>query len=377
MTTATQQIPSNPALDFAQSILDETNNGLELIEILNEIAEDEEKAGTNDRITAANSLMDRVFGKRPKQLFPNPDPPPETDDNDVEALREAPTLRESPRANPTDGPESPRLVTQIDDSLNQSIGPAPRAHTTTRHSREKPALVPRHGGGNPLNVSPLESPDPFAPNSIHFTIQKHILAITNNGQTLRDTLLDIAKADDDPRITPYHRRRATIILIDRALGTDPTPVLRAVQERPELGQSVPHNPEYPPGYIPDPTKSCVFCSPSLDMREGHEGEHRFDHEGFAESVAEVNRMMEEKGLPLFDPANPPKSDRPINTSGPSREWVAANTDLVRKEAAEFWAKLELQEERRKQWPEIEERRRKKLAQIYPSHSEDDGDTPDP
>ena len=349
MNTATQQIPSNPALDFAQSILDETNNGLELIEILRDIAEDcDEKANTNDRIAATNILNDRAFGKPPKQITPNVEPKPETDDNDVEALREAPTLRESPPAASHEEPESPRLVSQINGALHKSLGPAPTAPQT---------------------------PDPFDPNSIHFTIQQHILAITNNGQMLRDILLEIARAEDNPRVTPYHRRRATIILIDRSLGTDPTPVLRAVQERPEPGQSVSHHPEYPPGYIPDPTKSCVFCSPSLDMREGHEGEHRFDHEGFAESVAEVNRMMEEKGLPLFDPANPPKSDRPINTSGPSREWVAANTDLVRKEAAEFWAKLELQEERRKQWPEIEERRRKKLAEMYPSHSDDDGEEP--
>ena len=357
MNTTTQQIPSNPALNFAQSILDETNNGLELIEILRDIAEDcDEKANTNDRIAATNILNDRAFGKPPKQLFhsqdPVPDPAPETDDNDVDpapySIRGA--IRESPPPASHEEPESPRLVSQINGALHKSLGPTPTAPQST---------------------------EPFDPNSIHFTIQQHILAITNNGQTLRDILLEIARAEDNPRVTPYHRRRAVILLIDRSLGTDPTPVLRAVQERPELGQSVPHNPEYPPGYIPDPTKSCVFCSPSLDMHEGHEGEHRFDHEGFAESVAEVNRMMEEKGLPLFDPANPPKSDRPINTSGPSREWVAANTDLVRKEADEFWAKLELQEERRKQWPEIEERRRKKLAQIYPSHSEDDGDPPDP
>ena len=53
MTTTAQQIPANPALEFAQSILDETNNGLELIEILRDIAEDcDEKANTNDRIAA-------------------------------------------------------------------------------------------------------------------------------------------------------------------------------------------------------------------------------------------------------------------------------------------------------------------------------------
>ena len=349
MNITTQQLPSNPALEFAQSILDETNNGLELIEILRDIAEDcDEKANTNDRIAATNILNDRAFGKPPKQITPNVEPNPDPDDNDVGALREAPTLRESPPAASHEEPESPRLVSQINGALHKSLGPAPTAPQST---------------------------EPFDPNSIHFTIQQHILAITNNGQMLRDILLEIARAEDDPRVTPYHRRRASIILIDRSLGTDPTPVLRAVQERPEPGQSVSHNPEYPPGYIFDPTKNCIYCSFSLDMREGHEGEHRFDHEGFAKAHAEVQRMLDEQGI-TPDP-NARKIDRPI--SRPSPEWVAQNIDLVREEAAKFRAELDLRAERRAKWPEIEERRRKKLAEMYPSHSDsdDDGDPPDP
>ena len=164
MTTETQQIPSNPALDFAQSILDETNNGLELIEILRDIAEDcDEKANTNDRIAATNILNDRAFGKTPKQITPRAEPSPNTT-----AATKA-------------HPEQSRRVTQIGEDLNQSLGPAPSAPQT---------------------------PEPFDPNSIHFTIQQHILAITNNGQMLRDILLKIARAEDDPRVTPYHRRRA-------------------------------------------------------------------------------------------------------------------------------------------------------------------------
>ena len=46
------------------------------------------------------------------------------------------------------------------------------------------------------------------------------------------------------------------------------------------------------------------------------------------------------------------------------------------EADAFRAKIALQAERRKKWPEIEERRRKKLAQIYPSHSEGDDEPQD-
>ena len=130
MNITTQQIPSNPALDFAQSILDETNNGLELIEILRDIAEDcDEKANTNDRIAATNILNDRAFGKTPKQITPRAEPNPDPDDNDVEpapySIRGA--IRESPSTISQKEPDSPRLVTQIGEDLNQSIGPAPSA----------------------------------------------------------------------------------------------------------------------------------------------------------------------------------------------------------------------------------------------------------
>ena len=76
MNQPAQQIPSNPALDFANAILEETNNGLELIEILHDIAQGiDERATTNDRITAANILADRGLGKCPKQPpAPNPNP---------------------------------------------------------------------------------------------------------------------------------------------------------------------------------------------------------------------------------------------------------------------------------------------------------------
>ena len=75
--------------------------------------------------------MDRGLGKCPRQTSHNPSSNPKAEDNDVGALREAPTLRESPSAISHNEPESPRLVTQIDDTLNQSLGPAPSAHIPT------------------------------------------------------------------------------------------------------------------------------------------------------------------------------------------------------------------------------------------------------
>ena len=68
MNQTTQHISPNPARDFANAILAEINNGLELIEILRDIAEGvDEKATTNDRIAANNILLDRGLGKCPKQ----------------------------------------------------------------------------------------------------------------------------------------------------------------------------------------------------------------------------------------------------------------------------------------------------------------------
>ena len=167
---------------------------------------------------------------------------------------------------------------------------------------------------------------------------------------LRDILLEIARAEDNPKVTPYHRRRAVILLIDRSLGTDPTPVLRAVQERPEPGQSVSHHPDYPPGYILDPTKDCIDCSPTLNMPEGHEGEHRFDEEAWAEVMEKLQQMVDEHGI-TPDP-NAPKIDWSIYE--PPDDW-GPDPDLVRKEAAAFEAEIKLRIERQKNWPKIEER----------------------
>ena len=344
MTTSTQQPPSNPALDFANSILEVTNNGLELIEILRDIANDcDEKATTNDRIAAANILTDRAFGKCPKQVSPSPDPTPEADDNGVEALREAPSAK----------PESPRLVTQIDDALHDSLGPAPSAHTPPRHSR---------ANGNPesydVSDSPeYETPDPSDPYSIHFTIQQHILAITNNGQMLRDVLLEIARTEDDPedcpeprrRVTPYHRRRAASLLLDRLLGTDPN-ALRS-------------------GVCPDCRQKWTTHPDSHDNpQQSIVEEEPFDKEVWEEIIADLNQL-EEDGVITLDP-NAPKTDHSTYMKWTDEE-IAPYADEV---AAKFDAEIALRVERQKQWPEIEERRRKKLAQIYPSHT--DGEQPD-
>ena len=336
MTTATQQIPSNPALDFAQSILDVTDNGLELIEILRDIAQDtDEVASTNDRIAATNILNDRAFGKSPRQVSPNPGQASKTDDNHVEAIRES----------TPDKPESPRLVTQIDESLNRSLGPAPSA------SRHTP-----------------QATEPFDPNSVHFIIQQHILAITNNGQMMRDILLEIARAcpepvegaEDDPetrpeprrRVTPYHRRRAVVLLLERALGADPNAVLPDCRRKRSPHDGSTDQAESRPKKVPDYRNAKV------------------DPEALAEARAKIQRMKDEGILTPY-----PKGSRPRITVPEIPEGF--DITPYKEEAAKFWADIELTLERQKQWPEIEERRRKKLEQIYPSHSDDKSSEADP
>ena len=407
----TQQTPPTPAQRLAAKIRARTNDTRDILDLLHDIAQGEHDATEHDKLNATGILFDRGYGKCPKQppvlshveACPEPsrrgpastDPAPETDDNDAAATRE------SPPAVTHEEPGSPRLVTQLDDSLHEALGPAPSpcpepvegarpepvegADTPTRHSRES---------GNPesydVSHSPeQENPDPFDdPSSIQSIIRDHIISITNDGDTLIDVLMDIAWPDDpdacpepEPalskseggrRVKPFHRQKAGKMLLDRGAGRDLTPIITAVQPQFELSQNDEDYPDYPPGYVFDPTKDCIYCSQSLNMPEGHEGEHRFDHEGLAKALEEIQQKLDEQGITL-DP-NPPEFDYPI--SSPSKKWVANNIDLVREEAAKFEEELKLRIERQKAWPAIEERRRKKLAQIYPSHSDDD-DPPDP
>ena len=93
MTTATQQLPADPAHRLADKILARTNNGQELIDLLHDISKGGYKANKNDRASAANYLFDRGYGKCPKLASAagghtsDPNPAPETDNNDVGAIR--------------------------------------------------------------------------------------------------------------------------------------------------------------------------------------------------------------------------------------------------------------------------------------------------
>ena len=316
MTTATQQLPSNPALDFANAVLAETDGGREIVLMLHDIAQGvRENATTNDRINASNILIDGGLGKCPKKApattSPNPNP-----------------SNDKPKADKQ--PKSPRLVTQLGDSLHRSFGPPPEAKSPTPIQDE--------------NQDPV-SPEPFDP----YSIQKHILEITNNCLTLMSVLTDIYRApDDDPKVKDSHRVRAGRMLVDRITAMYPNAVLSAADglvlsaDYPENSQSVQDDDDEP-----------------------------FDVEVWDGIIAEL-KQKEEQGILTPDP-NAPKIDYSYYL--PPDDFDL--TPYLDEEDAKFRAGIALRAERRKKWPEIEERRRKKLAQIYPSHSDDnDGEQPE-
>ena len=345
MNQTAQHISPNPAQRLADKILARTNNGQDLIDLLHDIGKGRYDANKNDRITASNYLFDRGYGKCPRQSpAANPDQkhPPATDDNDVAALREAPS------AIPHTEPESPRLVTQIDDALNESLGPAPSAHAPTSHPPGEPDPYSTQDQDPDISDSP-ETPEPFDPSYI----QAYIIEITNDGDTLIDTLMEIAYADDDDTtVTSHHRTRAGRILADRGMGTDPNALRSAVCpdcRRKWTTHSGSHD-------HPDPsTVEKVEDLPS-------------DEEVWAKIEADLKRM-EDEGILTPDP-----NGSPIDISNYRMPKDFDSTPYEEEEAASFRAEIKLRVERQKQWPEIEERRRKKLAQIYPSHS--DGEQPD-
>ena len=322
MNQETQQLPSNPALDFANAVLAETDGAREIIYMLQDIAQGvRENATTNDRMKASGILMDRGLGKCPKQSpatgsqTSNPNPAPPKDDK--------------PKAKKQ--PESPRLVTQLDRSLHDSLGPPPNAQPE----------------GNTA-----ASPESFDPYSIQYSIQQHILEITDGCRTLMTVLTDIYRApDDDSNVKESHRVKAGQMLIDRLMGTNPALVQNLVC--PECRQRWTSHTDSSdhPGHSRDADSTDEETVPDPK---------------WLETLAEIKRMEDEGEIPTveFDPFKP------------MYKW--ATDEEVRPYAAEaaaaFRAELELQAERRAMWPEIEERRRRKLAQIYPSHT--DGGPPD-
>ena len=329
MTTTTQQIPSYPALDFADAVLAETDGAREIIRMLHDIAQGvRENATAQDRINASRILLDRGLGKCPKQ-------PP------VLSPVEGPATGSNPNPDPAPEPkvkkevESPRLVTQLDNSLHRTLGPAPSACP-------EPSRSAQPEGDAPITS---DTPEPFDP----YSIQQYILDITDNCRTLMTVLTDIYRApDDDPKVKESHRVRAGRMLIDRIMAMYPTAVRRAADGLVLSGDSHEHGRRI----------------------QDDDDEEPFDVEVWNEIIAEL-KQKEEQGI-LTPAPNAPKID--YSYYQPPDDFDL--TPYLDEEDAKFRAGIALRAERRKKWPEIEERRRKKLAQIYPSHSDDDGEQPE-
>ena len=178
-------------------------------------------------------------------------------------------------------------------------------------------------------------------------------------------LTDIYRApDDDPKACPEqepalskskgrrvkdsHRVRAGRMLVDRITAMYPTAVLSAADGLVLTGDYPEHK---------------------ISIQKDDEDEP-FDEEVWKEIIAEL-KQKEEQGILTPDP-NAPKIDYSYYL--PPDDFDL--TPYLDEEDAKFRAGIALRAERRKQWPEIEERRRKKLAQIYPSHSDDGGEQPE-
>ena len=170
-------------------------------------------------------------------------------------------------------------------------------------------------------------------------------------------LTDICRAPDDDskacpeqrrRIKESHRVKAGQMLIDRLMGANPALVQDLVC--PECRQRWTTHPD--PDTHPEPSRV-------VGMTE----EEPFDKEAWDDVIAKLKQLEEKHNL---DP------NRSITRHDYSNCWPPDDFDYTPylQEADEFRAEIALRSERRKKWPEIEERRRKKLAQIYPSHSED-------
>ena len=180
-------------------------------------------------------------------------------------------------------------------------------------------------------------------------IARAIRQETGNGLSIVNNLIHIMETREDP-YKPQHNLEAARQLTDN--GFPPTDALICP---PECTHHSPAHPER---------------SGAESKDEGDEVEDlRSDEERWAAIEADLKRL-EEQGILTPDPDAPPID---ISIYRMPKDFDSAPYE--KEEAAAFWAEIDLRVERQKQWPEIEERRRKKLAQIYPSHSEDDDDDP--
>ena len=120
MTTATQQLPADPARRLADKILARTNNGQELIDLLHDISNGGYKANKNDRATAANYLFDRGYGKCPKNQPRTPSTEPERDPESAKSDNHTNHSSDTPQTPP------PLTVTRVPSARHPDRRRPPR-----------------------------------------------------------------------------------------------------------------------------------------------------------------------------------------------------------------------------------------------------------
>ena len=202
---------------------------------------------------------------------------------------------------------------------------------------------PVQGEARPEHSRRAEGRDPIM-DPLKDEMARFIREETGNGHSIVRTLIHTMEAREDP-YKPHHNLEAAKQLTDS--GFPPTGDLLCA---PDCSHHAPAHPEPVEG----------------DGTSDSTNEEFVPDPGWVETVHEIKRMEDEGIIDKveFDPFKPVYNWAP-------KEVVMPYADEV---ADKFRAELDLQAERRAKWPEIEERRRKKLAQVYPSHSDDPPET---
>ena len=229
---------------------------------------------------------------------------------------------------------------------------APKRRRTSGSSRSVPRepvqseARPEHSRRAEGDRDPIMAP-------LEDEMARFIREETDNGRTIVRTLIHTMEAREDP-YKPHHNLEAARQLTDNGF--------------PITGDLI---------CPPDCTHHSAPAEGAAESMgaDGGADEEPFDKEVWDGIIAEL-KQLEEDGVITPDP-NPPKLN--YTYCGPPDDYVIP-PEVAAEEAAKFRADIALRVERQKKWPEIEERRRKKLAQIYPSHSDDtpsNSDPPDP
>ena len=240
-----------------------------------------------------------------------------------------------------------------DEYIRNYTAPKPRRSTTAEGSPVQEEARPEHEPALSLSKDRrAEGRDPII-DPIKDEMARFIREETNNGQSIVRNLIQIMEAREDP-YKPNHNLDAARQLTDNGF-----PVTGDLLCATECTHHAPAHPE-----------RNGTSSPAHPERSGAESKDEGDtapDPAWLETLQEIKRMEDEGQIDKvdYDPFKPVYDWAP-------KEAVMPYADEV---ADAFRAELDLRAERRANWPEIEERRRKKHAEIYPSHSDDDTEDP--